>query len=31
MLAKHEIGKLSETVTEATSAAFSAYEIGLYL
>jgi hypothetical protein len=31
MLAKHEIGKLAETLNEAADSAFSAYEIGLYL
>ena len=30
MLAKHEIGKLAETISEATDSAFSAYQIGLY-
>jgi hypothetical protein len=31
VLAKHEIGKLSETLNEASKSALSAYEIGLYL
>jgi hypothetical protein len=31
VLAKHEIGKLSETLTEAAKASLHAYEIGLYL
>ena len=31
VLAKHEIGKLSETLTEASKASLHAYEIGLYL
>jgi hypothetical protein len=31
MLAKHDIGKLAETLNEAAHSSFSAYEIGLYL
>lgn len=31
VLAKHEIGKLSETLTEAAKSSLHAYEIGLYL
>lgn len=30
-LRKHEIGKLSDTLTDATSAALKGYELGLYL